>query len=203
MSVLSDMNIFALLRSGNLQISPLELSQIQPASVDLRLGEKGQLLVAGEVDPRDKEQLTKIHHTDISFVDGYALRPGETITALTLEKLVVPQDCNGKILGKNSLLMAGIEVSVAYINPGYSGHMPLLIKNVGPMTVTLSAGLEICQLELNGLAVPATRAYPERYNMEVLKDHVGIEGMSLPSSDEPNPLSDFLKRRIAELASSH
>ena len=151
----------------------------------------------------NKEQLAEIRHTDISFVDGYALRPGETITASTLEKLVIPQDCNGKILGKNSLLMMGIEVFVAYINPGYSGHMPLLIKNVGPITVTLSAGLKICQLELNGLTVPATRAYPERYNMEVLKDHAGIEGMSLPSSDEPNPLSDFLKRRIAELASSH
>lgn len=203
MSVLSDVNIFALLRSGNLQISPLEFSQIEPASVDLRLGEKGKLLEAGEIDPRDKAQMENIQGPDINFVDGYALRPGETITASTLEKLVIPQECNGKILGKNGLLMLGIEVVVAYINPGYSGHMPLLIKNVGPMIVTLSAGLKICQLELNSLAAPATRAYPERYNMEIRKDHVGIEGMSQSSSDEPNPLSDFLKRRIAELASSH
>lgn len=40
MSTLSDKDIFALIKEGKLELTPLDVSQIQPASIDLRLGSK-------------------------------------------------------------------------------------------------------------------------------------------------------------------
>lgn len=199
MAILSDNDIFKLLGEKKLGITPLEISQIQPASVDLRLGRKGRVLVGGIADLRDfKEEDLKWEEVDLG--KKYTLEPNMCLHAATIEKLVVPQNINAKIYGKNSLLSVGLDVNTAYINPGYKGAMPLAIKNISTIPLVLTAGISICQVEFSFLAQNASRAYPEKSRGSELSPDDPVFNLIEASPEKPGYLSKFLKDQIARLS---
>ena len=205
MSILSDKDIFSLLVEKKLVISPLEVSQIQPASVDLRLGGKLEIPHPGEkllLYPGAEKPSPRYTDYDIEK-EHYTLKPGEVVYASTLEELEIPSFCNAKIYNKNSLALAGLHVcSGSYINPGYKGVMPLVLKNIGVYELVIGAGMQICQLELSKLHTPATRSYPDRYNEQALAQLAQNLGVDNTNSPQKSQLSLFLEKRIQELASA-
>ncbi len=132
MSTLSDKDIFALIKEGKLELTPLDVSQIQPASIDLRLGSKIQLPKKNEcIDLRFDSETIADHFLERDLSEPYTLKPGDIVMGGTLEKIKIPDYCNAKIYNKNSLVSIGLNVSTGcYINPGYEGHMPLLLKKM-------------------------------------------------------------------------
>lgn len=204
MSILSDKDIFSLLVEKKLVISPLEVSQIQPASVDLRLGAKLQIPCPETLALYPGAEKPSPRYTDYNLEqEHYTLKPGEVVYASTLEELGIPSSFNAKIYNKNSLALAGLHVcSASYINPGYKGVMPLVLKNIGVYNLVIGAGMQICQLELSALHTPATRSYPERYNEQTLAQLAQNLGMDKPDSSQKSQLSLFLEKRIKELASA-
>ena len=174
MSVLSDRDIKKRLEwLGGLHIDPLGDGQIQPASVDLRLGSEVRVF-------QDIPQNTPRPILDVDEVDNgpsvverlgpgpdypgeldYVLLPGQFILAATYEKITVPDDLVGRLEGKSSLGRLGLLVhsTAGYVDPGWSGDLTLELTNVSTFPIRLRYKMLICQISFITLSSPAERVY--------------------------------------------
>ena len=155
--VVSDRDIHDQVRNGDLQIDPYAEENIEPASIDLRLG--GEFKFAknnGIVSLDDNSSFTYIEETS-----PIVLEPEQFVLATTLERVEMPDYLAGKILGRSSLGRLGISIhqTAGYIDPGFEGQITLELSNHGPAPVRLSSGDRICQLVLEELSTPAKKPY--------------------------------------------
>lgn len=119
-------------------------TQIQPASLDVRLGDEF------------------IRHTDGSRVrsGAYTMMPGECLLAVLVERLRLRDDLVARIEGKSSLARQFLTVhSAGFIDPGFQGDVTLELKNDGRRPLHLKAGMLIAQISFQSLAAPALRPY--------------------------------------------
>ena len=204
MPVYSDKAILEALENGILSIEPLHLNNIQPASIDLTLGDKVETLLPGEIDlaspdMEDIKQRTQTH--DIR--SGFRLEPNTYVVGYTAEYLKFSTFINGRIDTRNSLARCGLDISAgSYINPGFEGHMPLVIRNLGSSSLVLH-GIRICQLEIFMLTGQSIRNYDNRHDLSKLAGQVsGNTFHDALQSDVSgdNPLAKFLDERIAAVA---
>ena len=98
--ILSDKSILSMLRSGTLSITPLEERQIQPASVDVRLGDTFSIV---EDSPRGVITMeSEIEYKTIK-ADRYILLPGQFVLATTMEYFTLPDNLTAFVEGRSSL----------------------------------------------------------------------------------------------------
>lgn len=145
--ILSDKSIRRELLEGNLRIDPPPLDeQIQPASIDLTLGEE------------IKWTNGMVHKLDEI---GHILYPGKFVLGHTRECVRIPNHLVAQLNGKSSLARQGlmIHITAGYIDPGFRGHITLELRNVGHNTIQLKEGMLIAQLVLVLLTEPAERPY--------------------------------------------
>ncbi len=153
--ILSDKDIKEALKKGQISIEPLldaEL-QIQPSSVDLRLGNEFRLFKYVEmpfIDPRNKAN-TSFEITELrSIKDGerFIVHPGDFLLGTTLEYIKVPADMVARLEGRSSMGRLGLIIhsTAGYIDPGFEGKITLEISNLGKMPVALYAKMRICQI---------------------------------------------------------
>ena len=159
--LLSDRDIRAELKDGDLRIDPLEDWQVQPASVDLRLGYGIGVFELGHcvaIDPhRVPETLVRISN-DLS---DYVLRPGTFVLAHTLEHVTVPAYLAAQIDGTSTLGRLGLVVhsTAGWVDPGFRGTLTLELSVAGPLPVVLTPGDKIAQLCVYRCSSPAERPY--------------------------------------------
>lgn len=145
--ILSDVSIRKELQVGELRIDPPPVDeQIQPASIDLRLGEE------------IKWTNGMAHKLDAV---GHVLYPGKFLLGHTAEWVRIPKHLVGQLNGKSSLARQGlmIHITAGYIDPGFEGNITLELRNVGHNTIQLVEGMLIAQLVLVQLTEPAERPY--------------------------------------------
>ncbi len=166
--ILSDKDIKEALKKGQISIEPLldaEL-QIQPSSVDLRLGNEFRLFKYVEmpfIDPRNKAN-TSFEITELrSIKDGerFIVHPGDFLLGTTLEYIKVPADMVARLEGRSSMGRLGLIIhsTAGYIDPGFEGKITLEISNLGKMPVALYAKMRICQIVFEKMTSPAERPY--------------------------------------------
>lgn len=139
--------------------------QIQPCSVDLRVGHvfwkparplrlwrPGQ---TEEIDLRSSIQhriSPERHWRQVTLKAGESIRikPGEVLLARIYEQFTVPTGYAGKIEGRSSYSRLGLMVHCTgdFINPGWTGNMPLQLVNFSRSPIRIPAFLPICQLML-------------------------------------------------------
>ena len=127
--VLSDRSIREELASGNIVIDPVDIDDIQPASVDVHLDR--QILVfrntrRAYVDVRKSlDGLTDMEEIE----DGipFMLHPGEFVLGSTLEHIELPSHLVARLEGKSSLGRIGLLIhsTAGYVDPGWKGHLTL------------------------------------------------------------------------------
>ena len=203
MAILSDKDIAVLLMDKTLKISPLEVGQIQPASVDLRLGSMLKVPTEGQmIDLDPSAEKVKLKVQEISLDDGpFLLKPGQCVRGATLEELEIPDFCNAKIFNKNSLALHGLTVTgTCYINPGYKGHMSLFIKNEGPYEIKLHKGVQICQLEVCTLQNKAHSPYSERYSEARIREMAEFMKREFVETRPRGALSRYLEESIKNIS---
>ena len=162
-SVLSDATIVALVDEGRIRIDPWDERLVQPASVDLRLGDSFRVFHNHRVAAIDlrhpPENLTEevIVPEDESFV----IHPGEFCLGRTLEWVELPDDIVARIEGKSSLGRLGLIVhaTAGFCDPGWKGTLTLELNNLTRIPIRLYPGLEIAQLSFMTLDRPARRPY--------------------------------------------
>jgi dCTP deaminase len=115
-------------------VEPWETNHLQPASVDLTLGNE---FIAGDVK----------HVLD----DGaaYALAPGEFILTTTREAVYVPNGYAARVEGRSSWGRKGLLVhaTAGFVDPGFRGTITLELKNLTQTeTLRLPVGERLCQI---------------------------------------------------------
>jgi len=100
----------------------------------------------------------------ISNSERFVLKPKSLALAVTLEKVVMPNDLVGWIDGRSSLARLGlmIHATAHRIDPGWSGNIVLEFFNSGNMILTLCPGMLIGALSFELLSSPSLRPYNMR-----------------------------------------
>ena len=148
MSILTREAIRKEMEAGRILIEPFEENQLGPASVDLRLGDEFRVFhpTRRTVDVTDEVDYGKL--TDRNRMpDGMLLMPGETVLAITLEKITLPPDICGWLEGRSRFARVGllVHVSASFMQPGIANHQTLEMSNFGPNPLRIVPGTRICQ----------------------------------------------------------
>ena len=162
-SVLSDGTITRLVDEGRIVIRPWDAEKVQPASVDLRLGDSFRVFHnhrAAAIDLREPPtNLTE----EVVVEEGvpFVIHPGEFVLGRTLERVELPDDIVARIEGKSSIGRLGLIVhaTAGFVDPGFKGSLTLEITNLTRIPIKLYAGLLIAQLSFMTLDAPAEVPY--------------------------------------------
>lgn len=159
--ILSDQTIYKLLEKGMLQITPLEMSQVQPASVDIRLGNTFSIV---EDSPTGIITLeNEIQYKTITS-DTYILLPNQFVLATTLEYFHLPDDVTAFVEGRSSLGRMGLFIQNAgWVDPGFQGEITLELYNVNRCAIELKAGRRVGQLVFSQMDDKAQNPYNGKY----------------------------------------
>lgn len=173
--ILSDKDILDELESGELIVDPLDDPdiQIQPASIDLRLGPElltqkghGSFSICGNHRGDISHANTKIEEHDYlkGVTSAKNIHPGDFFLGETMEHVEIPPHLAAKVDGRSSMGRMGlmVHVTAGYIDPGFKGKITLELHNVGKYPIKLVAGERVCQLVLHEMRTPAARPYGER-----------------------------------------
>ncbi len=161
--MLSDRSIKEELAKGRLRIDPLDLDDIQPASVDVHLDRTFRVFKVSSRPYIDvRERMDDL--TDEVVIDEerpFFIHPGEFVLATTLEVLTLPDDILAQVEGKSSLGRIGllIHATAGFVDPGWTGKLTLELSNVAKMPIALYYGMKIGQLSFVRMSTPVERPY--------------------------------------------
>ena len=161
--VLSDGTIRRLVEEGRVKISPWDPGMVQPASIDLRLGDSFRVFHNHRVTAIDLREPPRNLTEEIVVPEGepFAIHPGEFVLGATLERVELPDDVVARIEGKSSLGRLGLIVhaTAGFVDPGFAGTLTLEITNLTRIPIILWPGKPIAQLSFMALDRPAERPY--------------------------------------------
>ena len=168
--ILSDRDIRARLKLGDLEIAPLAdpALQIQPASVDLRLGDEFIVYKPGQItclDPRDPETLSAATERIVVPQSGaFILHPGEFALGSTIERVAIPPDLVARVDGRSSVgrLAVVVHATAGFIDPGFAGQITLELSNLGRIPVKLYPSMRIAQIVLQTMSSPSELPYGQQ-----------------------------------------
>ena len=155
--ILSDATILEHLKEGSLIVDPLDDLdlQVQPASIDLRLGEVQSTARYGMRNGVCAAIGVRVHG------EVAIMQPGDFTLGCTLERVRIPHDLVAVIDGRSTYGRLGLAVHVTagYIDPGFEGQITLELANLSDKPITLVRGTRIAQLRLHTLTEPCARPY--------------------------------------------
>ncbi len=159
--ILSDKKIIELMNTKKLEISPLDDGQIQPASVDIRLGNHFLKL--------DENRIEAMTMTDeikyISFeADQVIIPPNSFLLATTKEYVKLPNNLTAFVEGRSSIGRMGLFIQNAgWVDPGFEGTITLELYNANRLPIRLESGRRICQLVFAQMDQAAQKPYRGKY----------------------------------------
>jgi len=189
--ILSDRDIRRRLEDGDLAVEPLEDPdlQIQPASVDLRLGREFlefQRTNIPCIHP-DSEDEVEDYVTETLVDEGgeFILHPGDFVLGTTMERVEVPDDLIAHVQGRSSMgrLAVVIHATAGVIDPGYRGQITLELSNLGSAPVALSPGMRISQVIFTRLSSSVARPYGADRGSKY-QDQAGPQASRIGGDDE-------------------
>jgi dCTP deaminase len=159
--IVSDETLRELMASRTIVVEPIEPYQIQPASVDLRLG--GHFL---KIDENGMDGLTM--DSEPRYVemerDEIVIPPHSFLLASTREYIRIPANVTAFVEGRSSIGRMGLFIQNAgWVDPGFEGTITLELFNANPLPLRLKSGRRICQIVFAFMDKPAARPYSGKY----------------------------------------
>ena len=172
----SDVEFKQALDNGDIEISPFDPKMLQPASYDLKVGKHAATVVKNGGDPRiDLEKDGPL------FIPAYA-----PAVIFTREELRLSTSYVGRFGLKSKLARRGLTASVGLqVDPGFNGPLSVTLMNHTPTAVVLAYEEDFLTLEVEALAVPASRGYSGEYqgrrtfSAQDLAPVIGFKGHAL------------------------
>jgi dCTP deaminase len=189
--ILSDTDIRRRLTDGDLVVEPLadpEL-QIQPASIDLRLGREFlefQRTNIPCIHPNSEQEVGEyVDETYVEEGEEFILHPGDFVLGTTKERVEIPPDLLGTVQGRSSLgrLAIVIHATAGIIDPGYRGQITLELSNLGTAPVALSPDMRISQVIFTELKSAASSPYGSDRGSKY-QDQTGPQASRIQSDEE-------------------
>lgn len=159
--ILSDGEIIEYLHTGRLKAEPLEPIQIQPASLDIRLGDT---FCAIEGCRDDIIRVNEPVRHKVFTGERYMLQPGQFVLATTMEYIKLPNDLTAFVEGRSSLGRLGLFIQNAgWVDPGFEGEITLELFNASGFAIELCPGTRIGQLVFAKMEREAIHPYRGKY----------------------------------------
>lgn len=150
-----------MLNEKSLVIDPLTDEQIQPASVDIRLGNTFSV-----VDDTPTGIITlesEIKYKSIT-ADTYLILPGQFVLATTMEYFELPDNMTAFVEGRSSLGRMGLFIQNAgWVDPGFKGEITLELFNANRCAIELKACRRVGQLVFAEMDDHAENPYNGKY----------------------------------------
>lgn len=167
--IVSDSSLRELLARGQIVVEPLEDFQIQPASIDLRLGDHFL-----KIDENSVESITldkPLAYVEIKR-EEIVIPPHTFLLAVTREYIRLPADLTAFVEGRSSIGRIGLFIQNAgWVDPGFAGTITLELYNANRLPIRLVSGRRICQIVFARMDGPASRPYAGKYQNQ--RDAVG------------------------------
>jgi len=144
--------------------------QIQPSSIDVRLSNEF-------FKYKDKITFIDTQINQENFITYFTLKeneplilmPNELIYGQTLEIINLNDKLCARVELRSSLARFGLITHYAtYMNPGYSGSIPLQIKNISNKPLVIRPYIRICTVIFEELKEPCITPYNKRENAKYL-----------------------------------
>ncbi|MGI6161972.1 MAG: dCTP deaminase [Christensenellales bacterium] len=177
--ILSDKTIKRMLSDKSLEIYPLNEAQIQPASVDIRLGNTYSIV---EDTPSGLIQMSSEIRYKTIRAEKYLLMPGQFVLATTLESFKLPDNMTAFVEGRSSIGRLGLFIQNAgWVDPGFQGEITLELFNANRCAIELCTGRRVGQLVFAQLDEYADNPYRGKY-----QGQKGATGSRIYLDDEVN-----------------
>jgi dCTP deaminase len=142
--IVSDETLRAMIAEGSIVVEPLEPYQVQPASIDLRLGRSFLKIDENSLDSLSLD--TELPYIRIEK-DEIVIPPHSFLLATTVEFIRIPTNVTAFVEGRSSIGRMGLFIQNAgWVDPGFEGTITLELFNANRLPLRLSAGRRICQI---------------------------------------------------------
>ena len=159
--ILSDKTLMKMLDEKALIVEPIEKEQIQPASIDIRLGNTFSIVEDTSTGIINLEN--EIKYKTITS-DSYILLPNQFVLATTMEYFDLPDDLTAFVEGRSSLGRMGLFIQNAgWVDPGFKGEITLELYNANRCAIELKAGRRVGQLVFAKMDETALNPYNGKY----------------------------------------
>ncbi len=159
--ILSDKTLQSMINEKSLVVTPLEKEQIQPASIDIRLGNTFSIVEDSHTGIINLEE--EIKYNTITS-DSYILLPNQFVLATTMEYFELPNDLTAFVEGRSSLGRMGLFIQNAgWVDPGFKGEITLELYNANRCAIELKAGRRVGQLVFAKMDCEALNPYNGKY----------------------------------------
>ncbi len=161
---LSDKDIHAAVKNGEVTLEPFEQKRLQPASYDIRLGNTfivNDTHSTKAIDPV-KGIFPKTQTIEVQDGEEFVLHPGVSILGYSKEKFGSDKYLI-EVNGKSSLARIGLIVhnSASIVNPGHILNIALELCNLNNVPIVLRPGMEIAQLTFSTLSSNTKKSYQQ------------------------------------------
>ena len=160
--ILTKKEIKKQIKDKKIKVTPAPKAiQYQPASLDLRLGNKYIEMDKGAMIDVKKPQQSS---TPIEYGEKGMVIPGNTFLLMeTQEEIKLPEDICAICQGRSSIGRLGLTVHITagFVDPGYQGKLTLEVANLSNNNIHLYPGMRICQLIFN--QIESTDKYKGKY----------------------------------------
>ena len=161
MSVLVKAEILALVKEGKLSFTPaLDKWQLQPHSVDLRLGYTFLIPKVWEMTPAGRQVVTvdylqvkedkRRYFEVVELEEGqyFELLPRENVVVSSLEKVKISQGLMAVLYPRSSVNRRGLAVDLSgIVDAGYEGQLVVPLRNnTNSQVIRIYPGERFCQL---------------------------------------------------------
>jgi dCTP deaminase len=181
------------MESGTLKFAPaLDMFQLRPHAVDLRLGYTFLLPKSWHMTARGREALSLDHFDkkrpqyfetlELEQGQYFELMPGEYVIVSTLEKITMPKDLMAVLYPRSSVNRKGLSVDLTgIVDCGYEGQLAVPVRNnTSHQVIRLYPGERFCQLvfEETGEEIEdKTNRYSKKDIIEgAIRSNPGLDG---------------------------
>lgn len=176
--VLSDAELDAAIANGDLVLIPaVDPEQIQPCSIDLRVGREFIFEREGFHTGLKDETLWGVYTEKLAFPEGelITIPANDFVLATTVERVELSNRLAGFVTGRSSVGRTGLFVENAgLIDPGFSGQITLELYNASKFPRQVRVGSLICQLVVERLATRSVRPYGHVSRRSKYQDQRGV-----------------------------
>lgn len=175
--ILTDHQIVAAYKQGDIVIEPFDERQVQGATYDLRIGEQGATTTSKKV----------VHIKEAGFI---TIQPGDFAVITVDEILRLGPQYVGRFGLRSKFARKGLIATTGpQVDPGYHGRLIIGMTNLSPKPVTLSYGDDLLSIEFHKLSEASTKPYSGPYQDRLT---LGPEEIEAITENEGMALSEVL-----------
>lgn len=163
--ILSDRDIAKEILHGDLVVEPARFDDIEPASLDVRLGNEfkfaHQMQEVVDIQKCESMEFDTVIVEDDSSIE---IGPDDFVLATTESRFEMPSHLMASLEGRSSIGRNAISVhsTAGHIDPGFTGQITLEMQIDSSVPMKVTPGMRIAQLVFKELKTPAKEPYDKQ-----------------------------------------